>query len=130
MSFHNFIDADWADSIDDRKFTGGYLVYHCSTPISWKFGKQHPVARSSTKAEYKALVDDIAEILWIHSLLSELRIPSSSMTILWCDNLGGTFLSVNSLFHARIKHVEVDYHFVHDRVAKREIQVQFISSKD
>jgi hypothetical protein len=34
------------------------------------------------------------------------------------------------VFHARTKHVEVDYHFVRDRVAKREIQVRFISSKD
>jgi len=34
------------------------------------------------------------------------------------------------VFHARTKHVEVDYHFVHDRVTKREIQVRFISSKD
>jgi len=125
LSLHGFTDADWAGSIDDRKFTGGYLLYLGSTPISWKSEKQHTVARSSTKA-----VDGTAEILWIRSLLSELRIPSSSMTTLWCDNLGATFLFVNSVFHARTKHVEVDYHFVCDRVAKREIQVQFISSKD
>jgi len=52
------------------------------------------------------------------------------MTTLWCDNLGATFLSTNPMFHACSKHVEVDYHFVHDCVAKREMQVRFISSKD
>jgi len=52
------------------------------------------------------------------------------MTMLWCDNLGATFLFYNLLFHAHTKHVEVDYHFVRDRVAKRGIQVLFISSKD
>jgi hypothetical protein len=71
-----------------------------------------------------------AKILWIRSLLSEFRVPSSSVTMLWCDNLGATFLSANPVFHARTKHVEVDYHFVCDRIAKREIQVRFISSKD
>jgi hypothetical protein len=76
------------------------------------------------------LADGTAEILWIRSLLAELRISTSSMTTLWCDNLGATFLSANLVFHARTKHVEVDYHFVHDRVAKRESQVWFISSKD
>jgi len=44
--------------------------------------------------------------------------------------LGATYLSANPIFHARTKHVEVDYHFVRDRVAKKEIQIRFISSKD
>jgi histone deacetylase 1/2 len=125
LTLHGFIDADWAG-----KSTGGYLVYLGSTPISWKSRKQRTVARSSTKAEYKALADGTVEILWIRSLLAELWISTSSMTMLWCDNLGATFLSANPVFHARTKHVEVDYHFVRDRVAKREIQVRFISSKD
>ena len=130
LSLHGFTNADWAGSIDDRKSTGGYLVYLGSTPISWKSGKQRTVARSSTEAEYKALADGTAEILWIRSLLTELRIPSSTVTTLWCDNLGATFLSTNPVFHARTKHAEIDYHFVRDRVTKQEIQVRFISSKD
>jgi hypothetical protein len=118
LSLHGFTNTDWADSIDDRKSTSGYLVYLNSTPISWKSGKQRTVARSSIEVEYKALADGIAEILWIRSLLSELRVPSSIVTTLWCDNLGATFLFANPMFHARTKHVEVDYHFVHDRVTK------------
>ena len=105
-------------------------MYLGSTPISWKSGKQRTVARSSTEAEYKALADGTAEILWIRSLLTELRILSSTVTTLWCDNLGATFLSANPVFHARTKHVEVDYHFVRDRVTKQEIKVRFISSKN
>jgi len=130
LSLHGFTDSDWAGSIDNRKSTGGYLMYLGSTPISWKSGKQHTVARSSTEAEYKALADGTAEILLIRSLLTELRVPSSTVTTLWCDNLGATFLSANPVFHAHTKHVEVDYHFVRDRVTKQEIQVRFISSKD
>ena len=130
LSLHGFTDANWAGSIDDRKSTSGYLVYPGSTPISWKSRKQRTVVRSSTEAKYKPLADGTAEILWIHSLLSELRVPSSTVTTLWCDNLGATFLSANPVFHARTKHVEIDYHLVCDCVTKRENQVRFISSKD
>ena len=57
-------------------------------------------------------------------------IPSASAPIILCDNLGAIYLSANPVFHARTKHVEVDYHFVRDRVAKKEIQIHFISSQD
>lgn len=40
------------------------------------------------------------------------------------------FLFVNPVFHTYIKHVEVDYHYVHDKVSKKEIHVQLISLKD
>jgi len=105
-------------------------VFFGQTPISWKSGKQRTVARSSTEAEYKALADDIAEVIWLQYLLTDLQIPSASAPMIWCDNLGTTYLSVNLVFHARTKHVKVDYHFVRDRVAKKEIQIHFISSQD
>jgi hypothetical protein len=82
LSLNGFIDADWAGSIDDCKSTGGYLVYLGSTPILWKSEKQRTVARSSTEAEYKALADGTAEILWIRSLMTELQVPSSTVTTL------------------------------------------------
>jgi len=130
FALHGFTDADWAGSVEDRKSMGGYLVFFGQTPISWKSGKQRTVARSSTEAEYKALADGVAEVIWLQYLLTDLQIPSTSAPIIWCDNLGATYLSANPIFHARTKHVEVDYHFVRDRVAKKEIQIRFISSQD
>jgi len=130
FALHGFTDADWAGSVEDRKSTGGYLVFFGQTPISWKSGKQRTVARSSTEAEYKALADGAAEVIWLQYLLTDLQIPSTSAPIIWCDNLGATYLSANPIFHARTKHVEVNYHFVRDKVAKKEIQIRFISSQD
>jgi histone deacetylase 1/2 len=76
------------------------------------------------------LVDGTTEVIWLQYLLRDLQILSISAPILWCDNLGATYLSANPIFHARTKHVEVDYHFVRDRVAKKEIQIRFIPSQD
>jgi hypothetical protein len=49
---------------------------------------------------------------------------------LWCDNLGATYLSANPVFHARMKHIDVDFHVVQERVTRRLLDIQFISSKD
>jgi histone deacetylase 1/2 len=130
LSLHGFINADWTGSIDDRKSTCGYIVFYSTTPISWKSGNQRTVARSSIEAEYKALADGTVEVLWLRYLPTDLCFSPSSSTTIWCDNLGATYLSVNPVFHACTKRVKVDYHFVHDRVAKKEIQIRFIPSKD
>ncbi|KAD4981817.1 hypothetical protein E3N88_18488 [Mikania micrantha] len=88
------------------------------------------VSRSFTEAEYKALADTVVELTWLETLLQELQVPMSSTPTLWCDNLGATYLSTNPVFHARTKHVEVDFHFVREKVAKGKLLVQHISTHD
>ena len=63
-------------------------------------------------------------------MLIDLQVPSVSAPTVWCDNLGATYLLANPIFYARTKHVEVDYHFVHDRVAKKEIHIRFVPFRD
>ena len=71
-----------------------------------------------------------AEVIWVQSLLYELGVVQSRPPILWCDNIGATYLTANPVFHARTKHIEVDYHFVRERVAQKLLDVRIISTND
>ena len=54
----------------------------------------------------------------------------SATSCLRCDNLGATYLSANPIFHARTKYIEIDYHFVRERVAEKILDIKLISTKD
>jgi hypothetical protein len=44
--------------------------------------------------------------------------------------MGAKYLASNPIFQDIMKHVEVDYHYVRDRVTKKLLDVRFISTED
>uniref|UniRef100_A0A2N9FJA4 Integrase catalytic domain-containing protein n=1 Tax=Fagus sylvatica TaxID=28930 RepID=A0A2N9FJA4_FAGSY len=130
LSLSAYTDADWAGDPDDRRSTSGFLIYLGSNAITWSAKKQPTVSRSSTESEYRALAFASAELCWIRTLLKDLGIFISDTPILWCDNVSALAIASNPVFHARTKHIEVDFHFVRERVLRKDLLVKFVSTVD
>lgn len=129
LSLHVFFDPDWAGNKDDYNSTSAYIVYLGHNPISWSSKKQRMIARSSTEAKYRVVASTAAELRWLCSLLTELGFCLSVALVIYYDNVGATHLCSNPMFHSRMNHVALDFHFIRDQV-QVEPYMSHISSKD
>lgn len=101
-----------------------------SNLISWCNKKQHTIARSSTRVEHRYLAQIVADVTWVQQLVLELFIPSCLPNVIWCDNLSAISLASNPIYHARTKHVEIDNHFIREKVLSKDIVVRHAGSSD
>lgn len=123
-----FSDADWAGCPIDCRSTTGYCVFLGNNLISWATKKQSSVSRSSTEAEYRALANSVAEVLWLCFLFKDLHVYLSQPPSFYCDNISTIALATNPILHNRTKHDDVDFHFIREPLANKSIQLHHISS--
>nr|GEW03808.1 ribonuclease H-like domain-containing protein [Tanacetum cinerariifolium] len=100
----------------DARSTLGYCVFLGDNLLSCSAKRQHTLLRSSVEAEYRGVANVMAKAAWLRNLLRELHSPLSTATLVYCDNISAVYMSANPIQHQRMKHIEVDIHFVHDMV--------------
>ncbi|KAE8728872.1 Myb domain protein 65, putative isoform 3 [Hibiscus syriacus] len=126
FSVSAFADADWGANITDRRSILGYGVFLDNHLVAWSSKKQNSVSRSTMEAEYKSLADATAEVTWVSTLLAELGLKQHVKPVIWCDNTGAVAMSAIPVYHAQSKHVDLDVHFVREKVATQQMCVNYI----
>ena len=123
-----YCDADWGGDRDDRKSTGGYAFLLAGGAISWSSKKQPTVALSTTEAEYMAVSQGTREAIWLRRLLHELGFGAAGPVRIFNDNLGCVALTRNAVYHARTKHIDIQHHFVREKVECQEVDVRSVGT--
>ncbi|PPQ84311.1 hypothetical protein CVT24_012714 [Panaeolus cyanescens] len=130
ISLLGYTDSDWSQCINNRKSVSGYGFTLGDGLISWCARKQRTVSTSSCEAEYIAAFEATKEALWLRNILSELDLIKPDPVRIECDNTAAIRLSEDPSLHARVKHIDIKYHFIRDRVQKKQVFLHQIGTKD
>ena len=71
-----------------------------------------------------------SELIWLRMLFSELSMSSSTPSIPCCDNQSTMHIALNLVFHKRTKHIEIDCHFVREKIQNKDITLQYTRTED
>ena len=100
--------------------TTGYCIYYGGNLISWKSKKQNVVSLSSVETEYRAIARTACELTWVRRLVQELGDVFTGLMEMYCDNEASMHISKNHIFHERTKHIEVECHYVREKIVGTE----------
>lgn len=123
LQLKGFCDSDWVTCKETRKSITGFCIFLGNSLISWKTKKQPAVSRSSAEAEYRAMATTTSELVWLQQLLEDFGIHAIDSTLLFYDNEAAIQIATNPTFHERTKHIEVDCHFVREKVENKSIKL-------
>lgn len=121
-------DADWARDCTKRRSRTGYILMINNGPTVWASRLQSSTAQSSTEAEFFSLAACVREIVWVRSLLTDLRLSPTQPTRLFQDNLGAISWTSDLQGLRKFKNVGVRYPFERHHVDNKIIHVQYCPS--
>ncbi|KAG2777653.1 hypothetical protein PC129_g21943 [Phytophthora cactorum] len=125
-----YLDSDWGGNSDDRRSVNGLKLMMCSAPVVWRSTFQKTVALRSTEAEYMVLSDCVKEVVWMRLLLKDIGSEQDSGTLIYEDNQGAIALAKNVGYQARTKHNDSRYHFIREKVASGEVELEYMDTKN
>ena len=123
-----FVDSDYSSDLNKRSLTR-FVFCLGKCVLSWKSTLQATVALSITEVEYMVLTKAIKEAIWLRDLYNKLNLDSLPTNV-FCDSQSAIYLTKDQMFHGKMKHINMKYHFVWDVVSRGNIIVKKIGTKD
>ncbi|GKC55974.1 hypothetical protein Tco_1083572 [Tanacetum coccineum] len=93
-----------------------------------KVKKQNTLSKSSAEAEYRALASVTSEVIWILKILKDLQCENLLPVKLFCDSNSAIKIAVNPVFHEKTKHLEIDLHFVREKILNSVVKTMEVDS--
>jgi len=130
LTLHAYTDADWVESMDDKKSTSGGAFFMGPRLVSWFSKKQSSIALSTAKAEYVATVPCCTQLIWMIQILQDLQINCTPPISILCDNISAIIISKNHVMHSKTKHIRIKYHFLREQVLEQKVKLEYVPSKE
>jgi hypothetical protein len=111
---YGYTESEWVGSAFDRKITSGYCFSLGSAMTSWQSRKQSSIDLITKKEKYITTCSTSCESIWIQKLLTGLFDLEMESTVILCDNQSCIKMMENPIFHDKLKHIEIQYHYIHD----------------
>jgi len=105
-----FTDADGA-SQEHRHAISGHAMLIDGGAMSWSSKKQELITLLTMEAEYVTATHAAKEVIWLHRLIGEIFRPLH-LTPLYLDSQTAIALTKDDSYHARTKHIDIQYHFI------------------
>ena len=146
----NWTDANWAGDNNTRRFISDYIFNLDNAAITWFSKRQPTIALSICETKYMSQTQAVKEAIWLFDLLNELDTSSMPInidegliafeifepvyslvaTIIYCDNQGTQALAKNFINHSRMKHMDIQHHFVREKIAEGQIQLKHVPTQN
>lgn len=130
-SIVGYTDSDWAQDIDDRKSTSGFVFRFRGGTISAQSKKQKTVAMSSAEAEYMAACEAAKEALWWNSVCECIDfLPSQRPMKIYTDSKSAIALIAAPTVKPSLKHIDIRAHFIRDTASRGELVFDYLPTSD
>ncbi|KAK4258317.1 hypothetical protein QN277_007775 [Acacia crassicarpa] len=124
-----YTDADWAGDQENSRSTSGYCTFVWGNLVTWQSHKQRVVSTSSAESELRSLSERLKEEIWLKRVADETYTKIESPLKLYCDNKAALSMALNPVQHSRTKHVDVDRHFIREKVEDGIICLSYIPTE-